>query len=217
MIRLFNSQIACGAALLLIAPVAHAQDGRFVGDYVHSERELVAGIRLSDDGTFLYGLTVGSLDEQAKGRWKVADGRVELNSDPRPVAPTVESGKVELAPGQPFALRLLAPDGRDVPGIDFVLEFGAGEPIESYMAGSPWQLPANEPRVPRFVTFNEPSYRLHSPRLALEGKTGTVATFLLQPNDFGVADLTGTTAELAGDTLTLHRPEGRMTFKREKR
>lgn len=202
--------------------MAHAQEvppadpSRFAGDYVHSEHELVAGIRLSADGTFLYGLTVGSLDEQAKGRWKVAGGRVELTSDPRPVAPAIEAGKVEPAPGQPFALRLLAPNGSDVPDIDFVLEFSEGEPIASYMAGGPWALPAEERRTPRFVTFSKPSYRLRSPRLLLEGKSGTMATFLLQPNDFGVADLTDATAELNGDTLTLNRSEGTMSFKREK-
>lgn len=184
------------------------------GEYVHSEMELVSGIRLNDDGTFEYGLTVGSLDERAKGRWKQAGDHVELTSDPRPIAPTVVAGPIAAAPGEPFTLRVVAPNGDDVPGVDFRIDFDSGEPLEDYTNGAAWQLSADETRVPRFVTFAKPSYRLRSERLPLDARAGSVATFNLIPNDFGVADLTGVVAEISADGLTLHRPEGTMLFRK---
>lgn len=179
--------------------------------------ELVAGIRLNEDGTFLYGLTVGALDESAQGRWEAIGNRVKLTSVPRPVAPTITAGRIEAAPGDPFAIRVLAPDGHDVPGVDLRMEFDTGEPLDSYMAGGLWSLPAEERRVPRFVTFSMASYRLQSKRLPLDAKAGRVATFVLTPNDFGVIDLSDARAEIDGETLTLYRPEGVMRFKRTRR
>ncbi|KRC81560.1 hypothetical protein [Sphingomonas sp. Root241] len=187
------------------------------GDYVHSEMELVAGIRLSPDGSFEYGLTVGALDERAQGRWKAVGSRIDLISAPRPVAPVITAERVDAAPGKPFAIRVLAPNGRDVPGVDLRIEFDRGEPLESYLAGELWSLPTGEQRVPRFVTFSMPSYRLRSERLPLDARVGTIAIFALTPNDFGVVDLTGVHAEADGERLTLHRPEGTMQFKRVRR
>jgi hypothetical protein len=188
-----------------------------VGDYVHSEMELVSGIRLSPDGRFQYGLTVGSLDERAEGRWKLVGNRIDLISDPRPVAPTITAGRIDAAPNQPFAIRVVAPNGRDVPGVDLSIEFDTGEPLESYLGGGLWSLPPDERRTPRFVTFSMASYRVRSERLPLTAEPGRIAIFKLTPNDFGVVDLTGAQAELEGESLTLHRPEGSMRFKRTRR
>lgn len=137
-----------------------------------------------------------------------------MTSDPRPVAPTITPGKVKTGTAKPFAIRVLAPNGQDVPGVDLLLEFDAGESLQSYLAGGPWTVPAEEQRTPRFITFSMPAYGLKSQPLSLRATAGTVATFTLTPNDFGIADLTGVQAEVQGDTLTLHRPEGTMKFKR---
>lgn len=222
--RAIQVYCAAAAALLCLVRPCHAQEAAaaasttspspLAGEYVHSQMELVAGIRLNPDGTFLYGLTVGSLDERARGRWKASGNRIELTSDPRPIAPVITPAKVEAAPGRPFALRVVAPDGHDVPGVDLLLEFDTGAPLQSYAAGEPWKLPVEERRTPRFVTFSMPSYRLRSARLPLDATAGTIAIFTLTPNDFGVADLTGVQAEVEGDTLTLLRPEGTMQFRR---
>lgn len=218
--------LGLAVATLAIIPPGHAQDAApanapvatpVAGEYVHSEMELVAAIRLNTDGSFQYGLTVGALDESAQGRWKAVGDRIELTSEPRPVPPTITAGPVEAARGKPFALRVLTPAGHDMPGVDLRIEFDTGAPLESYMAGGPWSLPTEERRVPRFVTFSMPAYRLKSAPLPLEARTGRIATFVLTPNDFGVLDLTGAHAEIAGDMLTLHRPEGVMAFKRTRR
>lgn len=56
-----------------IVPLEAAVRSGRAGEYVLSRMELVAGIWLKLDGTFQYGLTVGSLDETAQGTW-TADG-----------------------------------------------------------------------------------------------------------------------------------------------
>lgn len=223
--RTIQAYCTAGAALLCLAQPCHAQGAAasatspssLAGEYLHSQMELVAGIHLNPDGTFLYGLTVGSLDERAQGRWKASGNHIELTSDPRPIAPIITPAKVEAAPGKPFALRVVTPNGRDVPGVDLLLEFDAGDPLQSYAAGEPWTLPVEERRTPRFVTFSMPSYHLRSDRFPLDAKAGTIANFTLTPNDFGVADLTGVQGEVRGDTLTLLRPEGTMQFRRAAR
>lgn len=216
---------AATAILAIIQPVSSQDVPKTIqavpadpvaGEYEHSQMELIAGLRLNPDGTFEYGLTVGSLDERAQGRWKRVGKRIELTSDPRPVAPVITAGTIERAPDQPFAIRVLAPNGRDVPGVDLRVEFDSGEPLESYVAGGPWSLPPGEVRTPRFVTFSLDAYRLRSERLPLRADAGTVATFLLTPNDFGVVDLTDAHIEPDGDGLTLYRPEGSMRLKRTK-
>jgi hypothetical protein len=222
--RILRSAFASGAILAATTHPARAQDGpaspdpasraSVAGAYVLSQMEMIAGIRLRADGTFEYGLTVGSLDEQARGRWTIAGKRIDLTSDPRPIAPTITPGAIDSAPGEPFAIRVLTPKGRDLPGIDLRIDFDTGEPLISYLAGGPWSLPPAERRTPRFVTFSQTSYRLQSERLPLSAKAGTIATFKLIPNDFGVADLTGSYAEIDGVNLTLYRPEGVMRFKR---
>lgn len=210
--------ISAMVAALLLVPAAAAQTpASLAGDYVHSQMELVAGIRLNADGTFQYGLTVGSLDERAQGRWKRTGNKIELMSDPRPVAPTVTAGPIEENLGKPFAVRLVAPNGSDVPAIDVTIAFDTGEPLTDYTRGEPWHLPAEERRTPRSISFAKPYYRLQSEPLPLDAKPGRTATFLLTPNDFGVADLTGTTLEIEGTTLTLHRQGGTMRFKRTER
>jgi len=194
------------------APAAAA----LAGDYVHSQMELVAGLRLSRNGQFQFGLTVGSLDQEARGRWEVDGKRVRLISDPRPVAPTITANRVEATPGQPFAIRLVGPTGRDVPGVDLRIEFDEGEPLESYMAGGPWSLPEDEKRIPRFVTFSIPSHRIEFSRLPIDARPATAAIFDFTPNDFGVVDLSDAVVTVDGDTLTLSYALGTLRMKRRK-
>ncbi|MET0247155.1 MAG: hypothetical protein ABW182_10445 [Sphingomonas sp.] len=184
------------------------------GDYVHSEREMIAGLRLNPDGSFEYALTVGSLDESAKGRWQAEGNRIRLTSDPRPVPPTITATRIDADPGKPFSIRVLTPRGVDMPGVDMLVEFDSGDPLDTYTPGVPWTVPADENRSPRFVTFSMPSYRLRSERLPLDPKPGTTAIFSLTPNDFGVADFTGAEVEFQAGKLILHRPEGSMDFRR---
>lgn len=208
------------ALLVAVASPGHAQEATepastdLAGNYVASEREMVAGLRLGADGRFQFGLTVGALDQLAEGRWKADGNRVHLTSDPRPVPPTIKPGRVEATPGQPFAIRVVGPLGGDVPGVDLRIEFDSGAPLESYLPGSAWSLPEDEKRIPRFVTFSISSHRIEFPRLALDPRPGMTAIFDLTPNDFGVADMTDAVVTVDGNRLTLTYALGTLRMKR---
>lgn len=205
-------------ALLPPAVCAQAAPARTadpaVGEYSSATRELIAGLRLDPDGGFEYGLTVGSLDERARGRWKREGERIVLVSEPRPTPPSIAPDRIENAPGQPFSIRLLGPGGQDIPMIDLRIDFETGPPLESYLAGGPWTWPASEERRPRFVTFSKKAYGIDSGRLPLRAEDGKIATFRLTPNDLGVVDLTGAYLEPNGDELILVRRDGSLSFSR---
>jgi hypothetical protein len=61
-----------------IVPLPAAVASGRAGQYLHEEMELAAGFWLKLDGSFEYFLTVGSLDETAKGRWTAQGDRITL-------------------------------------------------------------------------------------------------------------------------------------------
>lgn len=74
-----------------IVPLATAVASGRAGQYFHREMELVAGLWLKVDGTFEYYLTVGSLDETARGRWIVEHNRITL-------VPTASTRRTDIDP-----------------------------------------------------------------------------------------------------------------------
>jgi hypothetical protein len=74
------------------------------GDYDGSGHELATWIRLRQDGTFLYMLTYGAVDEEQQGRWTVKDGRLHLTSVPTatkaPYTPFEEKNPDTARPGE---------------------------------------------------------------------------------------------------------------------
>ena len=191
-----------------IVPLASAVATGRVGRYTYSAQEIGAGLWLRADGTFRYGLTVGSLDETAAGRWTASGNQIQLTNEPRPKAPTITAGPGMLEPRKPLSLSLRTAAGRGVPGVDFVVDFDSGEPFQSYTQSAIWVLPEGEKRQPRAVTFAWPSYGLRPARFAIDLKTSNSIAFVFNPNDFGVVDLTGLRVDADKDALTLHRTDG---------
>ena len=74
-----------------IVPLATAVASGQAGQYFHEEMELVAGVWLKVDGTFEYYLTVGSLDETARGRWTADHDRITL-------VPAARSRRTDIDP-----------------------------------------------------------------------------------------------------------------------
>lgn len=184
-------------ALLLLPAAATAQSdarkGAAVGLYDAGGVDSMARLRLDPSGTFAFELVAGSLEQRASGRWAWRDDVIVFTSDPRPVPPAVEPGPVMQRGGGPFLIRIVNPSGRDLQGIDFKIDFDQGEPIVAHSLGEAYALPAYERREPRSISFVMPDYALRSTGLPLVRQAGTTATFVLKPNDFGVADFTGRT------------------------
>ena len=195
-----------------IVPLPSAVATGKVGKYTYSAQEIGASLWLQADGTFRYGLTAGSLDETAAGRWTAKRNRVQLINVPRPVPPTVTAGLAKLEPGAPLAINFRTPGGGAVPGVDFFLEFDAGDALPSYTQAASWVLPAGEKRKPRFVTFAWPSYGLRPARFAIDMNAANVLNFVFAPNDFGVIDVTGLVVDADKESLTLQRDGGTMRF-----
>jgi hypothetical protein len=200
------------AAALIAAP-ATAQDAALVGDYRLTEGPDVAGVlRIGEDGRFVYWLAAGALDERAAGRWQARSGMACLTTEPKPVPPVIEKGPIIAVEGTVPTLLVTWPNGDGVPGVDFVIGFDRGEPLTGYTQYDGWTMPEGDRRVPTWVEFSEPIYRITAPRFELAASDGGKLRAIVVPNDLGIVDFDAACAERTEAGLILHRAEGDMRF-----
>jgi hypothetical protein len=197
-----------------IVPLASAVASGHVGKYLHSEMELASGLWLKEDGTFQYFLTVGSLDESAKGRWTAAGDRITLVNDPVPIRPTITQGGAKLDRLTSLRVQVVLPSGRGVQGVDVVVGFDSGESEQGYTQTEGWKLEKTERREPRWVQLSMSSYGLTSQRFPIDVKKANAVTYTLTPNDIGVVDLRTAPVTVRGDVLSLVRNGQTMVFER---
>ena len=197
-----------------IVPLPAAVASGRVGRYTHAEHELVAELWLRADGRFRYGLTVGSLDEVAEGRWTADSTQIRLVSEPKPVPPTITAGPVRQDPGAALSLLVATSNGNGVLGVDLVVGFDTGETVDGYTQANGWNLPKEEKRVPRWVEFSMESYGLQSPRFPINQDQANALTFVLTANNIGVIDLSDTKVDVSGKELIIYRHGGTMRFSR---
>ena len=197
-----------------IVPLPAAVVSGRIGRYTHAEHELVAELWLRADGRFRYGLTVGSLDEVAEGRWTADSTQIRLVSEPKPVPPTITAGPVRQDPGAALSLLVATSNGNGVLGVDLVVGFDTGETVDGYTQANGWNLPKEEKRVPRWVEFSMESYGLQSPRFPINQDQANALTFVLTANNIGVIDLSDTKVDVSGKELIIYRHGGTMRFSR---
>lgn len=198
------------------ASAAAAQESPLVGDYRLSEGpDAAGGLRIAADGHFQYGLTVGAMDERAEGRWEARGDAICLFTEPTPVPPAFAKAAPVEVDGAVPTIFVSWPNGRGVAGVDFVIGFDQGDPIEDYTQVYGWTMPEGDTRVPRWVELNEPIYNIAAPRFELvEADKGKLHARLV-PNDFGVAVFDGACFQARDKAFILTRPEGEMRFQRE--
>lgn len=202
-------------AVLLIATPAAAQDSPFVGEYALSEGpDVGGGLLIRNDGRFQYMLAAGALDERAEGRWEARGDRICLTTDPKPTPPALEKGPLIPVDGTVPTLLVTWPNGRGIPGVDFVIGFDSGDPVEGYTQTDGWTMPDDDNRVPRWVEVNEPIYDITAPRYELTKADGGKLRVIIVPNDLGLVNFENACAEKTDRGLTLHRTQGRMRFVR---
>ena len=197
-----------------VVPLASAVASGHVGRYMHAEMELASSLWLKSDGTFDYFLTVGSLDESAKGRWTAAGDQITLVNDPVPVAPTITQSIALRDPAAGFRLHVVLPSGGGVQGVDVSVGFDRGAVVEGYTQTDGWTMPEDEQREPRWVQLSMSSYGLTSPRFPVDTKKANVLTYTLTPNDFGVVDLRAAPVRVTGEVLSLTREGRTMLFEK---
>ncbi|HWK35086.1 MAG TPA: hypothetical protein VNR91_02380, partial [Sphingomonas sp.] len=129
---------------LALALAGAPDDPSPVGDYDGSRREMVARLSLGEDGRFRYAVSLGGLDEEADGAWRIADGRVLLTSDPV-TRPAIDL--VEQAPGPRGRLRVVLdmPQGGDPQFFDVRLDGNRPAMVQMGTEGRDIELSARQP------------------------------------------------------------------------
>ena len=200
--------------LLLGSPAGVAAPGP-AGDYrLTGEQDVASGLRLQPDGHFQYFLIAGALDEQAEGRWAVADGIVTLVTEPKPVPPVFSRGAPGRSKKAALSVKVSSPGGGGIAGVDLRIGFDEGAPVEAYTQEDGWSLPADEKRIPRWIELAVPMHALASPRFPIDLARGNALAFTLVPNDLGIVDFDGVKVEKAGSALVMHRWGGRLRYER---
>ena len=202
------------AALLAAAPAA-AENSPFVGEYALAEGpDVGGGLLIRADGRFQYIFAAGALDERAEGRWQASGELICLTTDPRPVPPAMKKGSLLEIDGAVPTLLVTWPNGRGVAGVDFVIGFDSGDPVEGYTQDDGWTMSDGDKRIPRWIELREPIYGITAPRYELTDADGGKLRVIIEPNDIGVVDFADACAEKTEHGLTLHRAEGAMRFVR---
>ena len=203
--------LLCLLSLLLLgaAPPGRSPAGsyRLVG-----EQDVASGLNLRRDGRFQYFLIAGALDERAEGRWSAAGNVVILKTEPKPVPPLFRAESPTKAAEAALSVKVVAPDGWGIAGVDVRIGFDEGPPVEGYTQEDGWSLPAGEKRVPRWIELAVPMHALASPRFPIDLASGNALAFTLVPNDIGVVDFDGIKVERAGKALVVHRWGGRLRY-----
>ncbi|MEA3065469.1 MAG: hypothetical protein QOJ27_1921 [Sphingomonadales bacterium] len=201
--------------LLLLASgmAAVAAEPGPAGTYrLTGEQDAASGLRLRPDGHFQYFLIVGALDEQAEGRWSVADGVVTLTTEPTPVPPAFTrdpSGKTSSAA---LTVRVHWPEGHGVAGTDLRIGFDEGPPLVDYTQEDGWSLPPDQKRTPRWIELKVPMHDFTSPPFPIDLAAGNALAFTLTPNDLGIFDFQGVRIEAAEGALIVERNGARLRY-----
>lgn len=196
--------LAAVAALLPSSALAQEQvEQGAAGEYRDEDSfEMFHGLLLREDGTFLYALSVGALDQQSAGTWTQQGGTVTLTTAPTPVPPEFR----EVAPDEGEDAPLVQvswPHGGGVALVDVTLGCADGSVVAGYTQLDGWSPPDDEPCAdPQWLELTVPMHDIRSPRYDLAGRVQGLR-FVLEPNDFGIVDLTGTTGTVKGDRLVL--------------
>ncbi|MDB5721875.1 MAG: hypothetical protein JWP15_2493 [Alphaproteobacteria bacterium] len=204
------------AALLLAAAPAATEPP--LGRYrLQGGPDTVGELDLQPGGHFEYGLSAGALDEGAQGDW-TSDGRVvRLTTRPTPHPPVFSAGAQNRDPAVALSLKIVAPDGYGIAGVDFRIGFTDGSVEQGYTQDYGWSLARGGARKPAWIEMAVPMHELVSPRFALDPAAGNAFTFVLTPNDLGLVDFEGVVLDLVPGKLVMHRGLGELVFVRSDR
>ena len=204
------------AFLLLLAlgsGAASARERGPAGVYrLVGEQDAASGLALNRDRHFRYFLIYGALDEEAEGRWSVADGVVTLVTEPKPVPPAFSRGPSAKIDSAPLTVRVRWPDGRGVALVDLRIGFGEGPPADGYTQEDGWSLPAEERRIPLWIELKVPMHDFKSPRFPIDLAGGNALAFTLTPNDLGKFDFEGIRVEVEPSALIVLRGGARLRY-----
>ncbi|UAB78596.1 hypothetical protein INR77_02340 [Erythrobacter sp. SCSIO 43205] len=199
------------------AQEASRDESSFVGRYDGGSFETAMGMVIEADGSFRWGLSVGSLDARATGHWAEKDGVITFTSDPKPVPPQFTLARVEPTKDGP-AFRIVWA-GTDRP-FQYARVYGLcanGETVYDYVSEGDWT-PGEECDRLEKVAFHMRSYDIQSEAFDVSAHSTANARgtmhFEFHRNDLGVVDFDEATGRFVDGILEVNGPLGSMTFRK---
>ena len=182
-------KISVAAALLLVLPqpaciaAQQAEAVSAAGVYDGSQTEMAAGLELSADGRYRYGLSYGAVDEISQGSWDGAEGGIVLNSDPS-TPPQFELLDIEESSRSADTLILgLDSAGLPLPLFSALVEYGDGTASVFDFTEQGLEIPISEEAVS--VSLLLPIYEIRGEPTTVSSPAGSALRFVFLPNDLG--------------------------------
>ena len=180
------------------------------------------GMILAEDGTFQWRLAVGSLDLSARGNWEQSGDKITLTSERKPVPPAFAWSGLEKTENAAWFRVVWSTNGKPFQGGSATMTckngwrgseqvYSEGLPdiaiSDNEAQGPPGYRPLDELcDEPETVRFYQSMHNVSSPIYDLRElgwSPGQTARFEFQPNDLGLADMTGMTGTLDDNVLRL--------------
>ena len=186
------------------------------GTYNGSQTEIAAGLELSAEGRFRYGLSYGAIDEEAEGSWTVEHGQVLLTAAPVVPPRFVILGQSD-APARQLSVKLDLPEGMSRQYFRVESRMADGTTTERQLNDEqrPFDLQADE--RPIAIALVLPMFDLRSETVQLTGRAGHQIAFRFEPHDLGKAAFDRTPLVRDRDDLILARYGQMIRFRRTKR
>jgi hypothetical protein len=193
------------------------RQSQFVGQYNGSSFETAMGMVIRADGTFQWGLSVGSLDMRAQGTWIEEGDTIIFASDPKPVPPEFVWSGVEREEGGPLLHVVWASNGEPFRYASVRGACANGAAVFGYLDEGHWS-PGEECDQLVRLEFRMQSYDLRSKVFELSGereveKDETIR-FEFHRNDLGVANFDGVVGRLEDGKLHVQSRLGEMTLRK---
>lgn len=200
--------------LALSAPAMAQTQADLAGSYDGGQMEMAAGLELSADGRFHYALVYGAAEETAEGRWRTADGRVYLDTEPAVVPPGFVVEAEEPAPAGQLVVTLADPGFDWGKPLDVLLRVEGDDELYLTHADDKGRVSYDPKWTVTGVTPALPVYDILPPVHAIPGGEGRRIRFRFEPNDAGRADFRGEALAIEGGDLLLRRYDRTVRFRK---
>jgi hypothetical protein len=204
--------IALSTILLLVASTVNdPHPSALVGQYDGHRMEMAAGLSLTADGHFQYGLSYGALDEEAEGTWYFDGAYVVLNSKPVTAPHFTFLGQAAAVKGS-IHIDLQVPAGMDPQYFNATIVMADGTTADGQLSADGLSLSLAGGRSPRSAQIMLPMFDIASDPVAVDPKNGLKLMFRFEPNDIGHAGFNGTRLERENGDLILTRYGAEIHF-----
>ena len=200
--------------LLLAAAVASdPHPATLVGVYDGRQMEMGAGLELTRDGRFRYGLAYGALDEEAAGTWIAEGDQVLLSSDPVTAPRFALVGQKQAEAGT-LRITLDLPQGlsRQYFRVEIELAQGTVSGAQLTEDGATLSFEAHDPPIRARLLL--PLFALRGEFVPVDPARGYGLAFRFEPNDLGKVDFRATPLRLDRGDLILLRHDREIRFRR---